>query len=105
MPVRVLGDQGRERQRESAADAYGGAHQGHRRAELLAGQLVAHQADAERDGAHGEALQGPADDHHEEFAGETGDQRADHHDGEAGKEHAALAVQVAGRPMIGVATA
>lgn len=95
VPVGVLRDRGGERQRESTADAYGRAHQGHGGAEAFAGQFVAHQADAQRDRAHGEALEGTADDHREERAGESADQRADHHHGQAGEQHAALAVEVA----------
>jgi hypothetical protein len=95
VPVGVLGDQGRGGQGEAAADAHGGAHQGHRRAELLAGEYVAHQADAEGDRAHREALEGSACDHREQVAGEGADERADDHHRKAEDQHAAIAVEVA----------
>ena len=65
------------------------------RAEPLGGQLVTHDADAERDDTGGQALQGPADDHRDQGVGQRADDRAGHQQHEADQQHAALAVHVA----------
>ena len=106
VPVAVLGDPGRQRQADRAADAEGRAHRRDRGAGHARRRDLAHQADADRDEAHREALQRPADEHRGQRVGERADDRAD----EQQRRRCATSTRClpnrsARRPAIGIATA
>ncbi len=94
VPARVRRDQAGQRQARGGPDAEGGGHQGDRPADPLAGQLVAHDRDADRDERRREALQGSSGDDHGERPPEGAEHRPQDLEHEADQHHPALAVHV-----------
>ena len=95
VPGQVLHDRAGGDDADAGADAEDRRQQADGDADLLAGQLVADDADRQRQDRPGRALERPRDDQHREVRGERGEQGAHGQGGQHADEHPALADHVA----------
>jgi hypothetical protein len=84
-----------ERQPDAAADRRDGSEQRDAGRHLVLGELVAYDAEAQREHAAAEALQPAADDHQAEGAGEGADDRPEGEAAQGDRQQALLAEHVA----------
>jgi hypothetical protein len=88
-------DRAGEHDAEPAADAEDGGEQADGDADAVVRQLVAHDADGQRQDGSAGALDGTGDDHQREAGGQRSEHRARRDDDEHGEHDAALAGDVA----------
>ena len=94
VPVEGLGDERGNRQADGAPDAEGRADQRDGGGQSLRVDDVAQDADAQRDDAEPDPLQGAADDHRNQRQRQRRDDRAEHHDHQECERRASLAEHV-----------